>query len=38
MKQLKMLFLGPLGVGKSTAIAAVSDHAPVTTEASPVAK
>lgn len=33
MKQFKMLFLGPLGVGKSTAIAAVSDHAPVTTEA-----
>lgn len=33
MSPRKILFLGPLGAGKTTAIAMVSDSAPVTTEA-----
>ncbi len=29
----KIIFTGPVGVGKTTAIAAISDVAPVTTDA-----
>jgi len=32
-REYKLLFAGPMGAGKTTAIAAISDSAPVTTEA-----
>jgi signal recognition particle receptor subunit beta len=33
MREYKLLFAGPMGAGKTTAIAAISDDAPVRTEA-----
>ena len=33
MREYKLLFAGPMGAGKTTAIAAISDEAPVRTEA-----
>lgn len=34
MRENKIIFTGPVGVGKTTAIAAISDEAPVQTDAS----
>ncbi|NKF20808.1 GTP-binding protein [Solimonas marina] len=32
-REYKLLFAGPMGAGKTTAIGAISDHAPIATEA-----